>query len=143
MSRYSIGYISYVGFSSEKYYLNIIKRFALDCSKLSEEEDWQNIMFPSEKSSISRVINYLALGFSYSKYLNVCCCELQNVHFPYTDDVLRLESLHDSRPVLGTVSSSGVELFQVFMGHGCGRMGQTSRCFIVCSSPHSHVVCPS
>ena len=26
---------------------------------------------------------------------------------------------------------------------GCGRMGQTSRCFVVCSSPHSHVVCPS
>ena len=24
-----------------------------------------------------------------------------------------------------------------------GRMGQTSRCFIVCSSPHSHVVCAS
>ena len=27
--------------------------------------------------------------------------------------------------------------------HGCGRMGQTSRCFMVCSSPHSHVVCSS
>ena len=27
--------------------------------------------------------------------------------------------------------------------HGCGRMGQTSRCFIFCSSLHSHVVCPS
>ena len=27
--------------------------------------------------------------------------------------------------------------------HGCGRMGHTSRCCIVCSSPHSHVVCPS
>ena len=27
--------------------------------------------------------------------------------------------------------------------HGCGRIGQTSRCFMVCSSPHSHVVCPS
>ena len=27
--------------------------------------------------------------------------------------------------------------------HGCGRTGQTSRCFMVCSSPHSHVVCPS
>ena len=26
---------------------------------------------------------------------------------------------------------------------GCGRMGQTGRCFMVCSSPHSHVVCPS
>ena len=27
--------------------------------------------------------------------------------------------------------------------HGCGRMGQTIRCFIVCWSPHSHVVCSS
>ena len=27
--------------------------------------------------------------------------------------------------------------------HGCGRIGQTSRCFIVCSSPHSHVACTS
>ena len=26
---------------------------------------------------------------------------------------------------------------------GCGRMGQTSRCFIVCSFPHSPVVCSS
>ena len=29
------------------------------------------------------------------------------------------------------------------MVQGSGRMGQTSRCFIVCSSPPSHVVCPS
>ena len=27
--------------------------------------------------------------------------------------------------------------------HGCGRMGQTSRCFMVCSFPHSHVNCLS
>ena len=27
--------------------------------------------------------------------------------------------------------------------HSRGRMGQTSKCVIVCSSPHSHVVCPS
>ena len=27
--------------------------------------------------------------------------------------------------------------------HSCGMIGQTSRCFMVCSSPHSHVVCPS
>ena len=26
---------------------------------------------------------------------------------------------------------------------GCGRMGRTGMCFIVCSSPHSHAVCPS
>ena len=30
----------------------------------------------------------------------------------------------------------GDELYQVFTG-------QTSRCFIVCSSPHAHAVCPS
>ena len=58
----------------------------------------------------------------------------------------RIESLHYSRPMLGAGCSLGVEPFQVFMGTGlwgCGTVGQTSRCFIVCSSPHSHVVCPS
>ena len=53
---------------------------------------------------------------------------------------LLFKSLHDSRPMLGAGSSSGVELFQVFMGT---RLWQTSRCFMVCSFPHSHVVCPS
>ena len=33
-----------------------------------------------------------------------------------TTRVLLFESLHDSRPMLGAGSSSGVELFQVFMG---------------------------
>ena len=34
----------------------------------------------------------------------------------YKRRVLLFESLHDSRPMLGAGSSSGVELFQVFMG---------------------------
>ena len=37
----------------------------------------------------------------------------------------------------------GLYSFRYSWVQGCGRMGQTSRCFIVCSSPHSHVVCPS
>ena len=49
--------------------------------------------------------------------------------------LLLLESLHDYRPMLGAWSSLVVD--------GCGSMGQTSRCFIVSSSPHSHVVCSS
>ena len=34
----------------------------------------------------------------------------------YVSSLLLFESLHDSRPMLGAGSSSGVELFQVFMG---------------------------
>ena len=58
--------------------------------------------------------------------------------------LLLLESLHDSRPMLGAGSCSRVELSsRSSRVHGCGRMGQTNRCFIVCSSPHSYAVCPS
>ena len=58
--------------------------------------------------------------------------------------ILLIESLHDSRPLLGAGSCARVELSsRSSWVHGCGSMGQTSRCFIVCSSPHSHVVCPS
>ena len=45
--------------------------------------------------------------------------------------------------MLGAGSSSGLNSSRSSWVHGCGRMGQTSRCFIVCSSPHSHVVRPS
>ena len=34
----------------------------------------------------------------------------------YDSSLLLFESLHDSRPMLGAGSSSGVELFQAFMG---------------------------
>ena len=56
---------------------------------------------------------------------------------------LLLESLHDSRPVLGAGSTRWLKSSRSSWVHGCGSMGQTSRCFIVCSSPHSHVVCSS
>ena len=58
-------------------------------------------------------------------------------------NLLLLESLHDSRPMLGAGSSSGLNSSSSSWVQGCGRMGQTSRCFMICSSPHSHVVCPS
>ena len=57
--------------------------------------------------------------------------------------LLLLESHHNSRPMLGAGSSSGLNSSMPSWLQGCGRMGQTSRCFAVCSSPHSHVVCPS
>ena len=53
------------------------------------------------------------------------------------------ESLHDSRPMLGAGSCSGLNSSRSSWVHGCGRMGQTSRCFMVCSSSHPYVVCPS
>ena len=58
-------------------------------------------------------------------------------------ELLLIESLHDSRTMLGAGSSSGWNSSRSSWVHGCGRMGQTGRCFIVCSSPHSHVVCSS
>ena len=42
---------------------------------------------------------------------------------------LLLESLHDSRPMLGAGSSSGVELFQVFMGTGLWQDGADQQVF--------------
>ena len=47
-----------------------------------------------------------------------------------------------SRSMLGAGSSSGLNSSRSSWTPGCGRMGQTNRCFIVCSSPHSHDVCP-
>ena len=55
------------------------------------------------------------------------------------DILLLFEYLHDSRPMLGAGSSSGLNSSRSPLVHGCDRMGQTS----MCSSPHSHVVCPS
>ena len=42
---------------------------------------------------------------------------------------LLIESLHDSRPMLGAGSSSGVELFQVFMGTGLWQDGADQHVF--------------
>ena len=45
--------------------------------------------------------------------------------------------------MLGAGSSSGVELFQVFMGTRLWQDGADQQVFHFCSSPHSHVVRPS
>ena len=46
-------------------------------------------------------------------------------------------------PNAGRRISSGLNSSRSSWAQCCGGMGQTSRCFIVCSSPHSHVVRPS
>ena len=57
--------------------------------------------------------------------------------------ILLLELLHHSRPMLGAGSSSGVELFQVFMGTHLWQDGADQQVFHGLFTPHSHVVCPS
>ena len=92
-----------------------------------------NVVLGSNKN-----ILLLLLLILYIDVVTVCNTGQLKSHL-----LLLFESLHDSRPMLGAGSSSGVELFQVFMGTRLWQDGQTSRCFMVCSSPHSHVVCPS
>ena len=58
-------------------------------------------------------------------------------------DLLLLESLHDSRPMLGAGSSSGLKSSRSSCVQCCGSLEQTSGCFIVCSSPRSHPICQS
>ena len=45
------------------------------------------------------------------------------------NDLLLLDSLHDSRPMLGAGSSSGVKLFQVLMGTGLWQDGADQHVF--------------
>ena len=51
----------------------------------------------------------------------ICCVDCRSIGIYF--QALLLESLHDSRPMLGAGSSSGVELFQVFMGIRGGSRG--------------------
>ena len=40
-------------------------------------------MFLNEETKILDIINFLAPGYSYDKYLKAYGCELQKGHFPY------------------------------------------------------------
>ena len=71
--------------------------------------------------------------FNFTKYVHICPVDCFLI-------LLLLESLHYFRPMLGAGSSSGMNSSRSSWVRGCGRMGQTSMCFIVCSSPHSHAV---
>ena len=76
---------------------------------------------------------------------NICVCKVYTqTSSPLTFDFFFFSS-HYTTPAQCWAQdlARGLTSSRSSWVHGCGRMGQTSRCFIVCSSPHSHVVCPS
>ena len=90
-----------IGFNSEKYDNNVIKRLFIPyLLTTSEEEDEdkpcfiiKRLCFSTTKLRFVDVVNYLAPGFSYDKYLKAYGCTVQKGHFPYQyiDDLRKLE----------------------------------------------------
>ena len=74
-------------------------------------------------------------------HFKVCMSYLQLVPSTQRHSLLLFESPHDSRPMQDL--ARGLNSSRSSWVHGCGRIGQISRCFMVCSSPHLHVVRPS
>ena len=73
------------------------------CEDIDEEDDDETrfvikrqntfMCFSTKKLTFFDIINYLAPGFCYDKYLKVYGCELQKCHFPYEymDGIGKLE----------------------------------------------------
>ena len=110
-----------IGFNSGKYDLNVIKQYVVpyllkptkqkdnDDSNDEEEEEEQEddddektfvikrqntfMCFSTRKLKFLDIINFLAPGYSYDKYLKAYGCELQKGHFPYEymDGIGKLE----------------------------------------------------
>ena len=104
-----------IGFNSGKYDLNVIKQFFVsyllkpskqddnDDGNDEEEEDDETrfiikrqntfMCFSTKNLTFLDIINFLAPGYSYDKYLKAYGCELQKGHFPYEymDDFRKLE----------------------------------------------------
>ena len=94
-----------IGFNSGKYDINVIKRFFIPYLLTpSEDEDEDKscfvykrintfMCFSTTKRKFIDVINYLAPGFSYDKYLKAYACTVQKGHFQYEyiDDLRKLE----------------------------------------------------
>ena len=106
-----------IGFNSGKYDLNVIKQFFVpyllkpskqedndDVNDEDEEDDYDEtrfvikrhktfMCFSTKKLKFLDIINFLAPGYSYDKYLKAYGCELQKGHFPYEymDGIGKLE----------------------------------------------------
>ena len=96
-----------IGFNSGKYDLNVVKQFFVsyllkpskqdDNDHEEEEEEEEDddetrfvikrqntfMCFSTRKLMFLDIINFLAPGYSYDKYLKAYGCELQKGHFPY------------------------------------------------------------
>ena len=106
-----------IGFNSGKYDLNVIKQFFVPYPlKPSKQEDYDDgndedeeddddetrfvikrqntfMCFSTKKLKFLDIINLLAPGYNYDKYLKAYGCELQKCHFPYEymDGIGKLE----------------------------------------------------
>ena len=101
-----------IGFNSGRYDLNVVKKFFIPyLLKPSKQDDndaddeaadeirfvikRQNtfMCFSTKKLKFLDIINFLAPGYSYDKYLKAYGCELQKGHFPYEymDGIGKLE----------------------------------------------------
>ena len=92
-----------IGFNSSKYDLNTIKRFVVpllirnsdtehaSCFVIKRQNSF--MCLSTDKLKFLDIINYLAPGYSYGKYLKAYGCELEKGHFPYEymDDLLKLD----------------------------------------------------
>ena len=92
-----------IGFNSGRYDLNTIKQFlvpyillgdasaAASCFVIKRGNKF--MCLSTKKLKFLDMVNYLAPGFSYDKYLKAYGCELTKGHFPYEymDDVRKLD----------------------------------------------------
>ena len=92
-----------LGFNSGKYDPNTIKRFfvpllirnsdAEQASCFVIKRHNYSMCLSTDKLKIIDMVNFLAPGYSYDKYLKAYGCDLQKGHFPYEymDDIVKLE----------------------------------------------------
>ena len=78
-----------IGFNSGHYDLNVVKKFLIPYLLTNGENQfvikWQNtfMCLSTDKLKILDMVNFLAPGYSYDKYLKAYGCELGKGHFPY------------------------------------------------------------
>ena len=88
-----------IGFNSGHYDLNVVKTFLIPYLLKNGENQFvikrQNtfMCLSTDKLKILDMVNFLAPGYSYDKYLKAYGCELQKGHFPYEymDGIGKLE----------------------------------------------------
>ena len=92
-----------LGFNSSKYDLNTIKRFFVPLLIRNSDTEHascfvikrQNscMCLSTDKLKIIDMVNFLAPGHSYDKYLKAYGCDLEKGHFQYEymDDIVKLE----------------------------------------------------
>ena len=86
-----------VGFNSGKYDLNVVKKFFVPLlihnkAAVIKRQNTYMCLY-TDKLKFLDIVNYLAPGVSYAKYLTAYGCELEKGHFPYEymDGIGKLE----------------------------------------------------